>query len=71
MRDRQYAGESGVEHAIKIILQEFKHTMMFMGYAGFYHMGWAVLTICRCRTIVDITPQHLSLLHENGLLSKL
>ncbi|PLB53176.1 FMN-dependent dehydrogenase family protein [Aspergillus steynii IBT 23096] len=50
-----YAGESGVEHAIKIILREFKHTMMFMG----------------CRTIADITPQHLSLLHENGILSKL
>lgn len=39
---KQYAGESGVEHAIKIIIQEFKHTMMFMGCVEPIH--WRIHT---------------------------
>ena len=28
----QYNGEAGVDIALKILLEEFRHTMKFMGY---------------------------------------
>lgn len=28
----QYNGEAGVDVALKILLEEFRHTMKFMGY---------------------------------------
>ncbi|OJJ79194.1 alpha-hydroxy acid oxidase [Aspergillus glaucus CBS 516.65] len=50
-----YNGEAGVDIALKILLEEFRHTMKFMG----------------CRTIQDINPSHLSLLQMDGRLAKL
>ncbi|OJK02001.1 hypothetical protein ASPACDRAFT_40817 [Aspergillus aculeatus ATCC 16872] len=49
-----YNGEQGVDLAIRIIYDEFCRTMMLAG----------------CRTIADITPEHLAVL-EKGLLAKL
>ncbi|OJJ32855.1 hypothetical protein ASPWEDRAFT_42889 [Aspergillus wentii DTO 134E9] len=50
-----YNGEDGVDLAVKILLDEFRRTMMFMG----------------CRTIEDIQKTHLSVLRSDGLLCKL
>lgn len=50
-----YNGQSGVELAVKILLEEFKCTMALSG----------------CRTIKDIQRTHLSVLMQNGLLAKL
>ncbi|KAH0355997.1 FMN-dependent dehydrogenase, partial [Aureobasidium melanogenum] len=50
-----YKGEDGVDLAIKILMREFKITM----------------ALCGCRTIKDISKAHLSLLQQDGRLSRL
>ncbi|GAT18580.1 FMN-dependent dehydrogenase family protein [Aspergillus luchuensis] len=50
-----YNGEKGVDLAVKILYDEFCRTMKLAG----------------CRTIADITPEHLAVLETNGLLAKL
>ncbi|KAL7655631.1 hypothetical protein ACMYSQ_007575 [Aspergillus niger] len=50
-----YNGEKGVDLAVKILYDEFCRTMKLAG----------------CRTIADITPEHLAILETNGLLAKL
>ncbi|PSK54332.1 Cytochrome b2, mitochondrial [Elsinoe australis] len=50
-----YNGQQGAELALKILLSEFRVTMALAG----------------CRTISEITPNHLSILETNGVLSKL
>ncbi|KAJ9635391.1 Non-canonical non-ribosomal peptide synthetase fub8 [Coniosporium tulheliwenetii] len=50
-----YKGQEGVELAVKILLDEFRATMALAG----------------CRKISDMTRDHLSVLGQNGLLSKL
>jgi (S)-2-hydroxy-acid oxidase len=51
----QYKGQEGVELAIQILLEEFKSTMALAG----------------CRSVKEITPNHLSVLEHNGILAKL
>ncbi|KAH7126430.1 (S)-2-hydroxy-acid oxidase [Dactylonectria estremocensis] len=50
-----YNGQEGVELAIKILMDEFKITMALAG----------------CKTIKDITRDHLRYLDGNGMLAKL
>ncbi|KAF2846163.1 FMN-dependent dehydrogenase [Plenodomus tracheiphilus IPT5] len=50
-----YKGQEGVELGIKILLEEFRSTMALAG----------------CRSVKEITLNHLSVLGVNGLLSKL
>ncbi|KAJ4350811.1 Non-canonical non-ribosomal peptide synthetase fub8 [Ascochyta clinopodiicola] len=50
-----YKGQAGVELAIKILFEEFKSTMALAG----------------CRSVKEITPNHLSVLKYNGVLAKL
>lgn len=50
-----YAGESGVKLALDMIYDEF---LIAMALAG-------------CRTVTEITKEHLSLLEPNGILAKL
>ncbi|KAF9690869.1 hypothetical protein EKO04_011110 [Ascochyta lentis] len=50
-----YKGQEGVELAIKILFEEFKSTMALAG----------------CRSVKEITPNHLSVLEHNGVLAKL
>ncbi|KPM34008.1 Peroxisomal (S)-2-hydroxy-acid oxidase [Neonectria ditissima] len=50
-----YNGQEGVELALKILMDEFKITMALAG----------------CKTIKDITRDHLRYLDGNGLLAKL
>ncbi|KAL1595396.1 hypothetical protein SLS59_008328 [Nothophoma quercina] len=50
-----YKGQQGVELAIQILLEEFKSTMALAG----------------CRSVAEITRNHLSVLENNGILAKL
>ncbi|UPX12832.1 (S)-2-hydroxy-acid oxidase [Ascochyta rabiei] len=50
-----YKGQEGVELAIKILFEEFKSTMALAG----------------CRSVKEVTPNHLSVLEHNGVLAKL
>ncbi|KAF2179687.1 FMN-dependent dehydrogenase [Zopfia rhizophila CBS 207.26] len=50
-----YKGQEGVELALKILLHELQVTMALAG----------------CRTIADITPDHVRRLDRNGFLAKL
>lgn len=52
---RQYNGQAGVELALKILEAEFKLTM---GLAG-------------CRTVQDISRNHITYLTHEGVLAKL
>lgn len=75
----QYNGEAGVDRAIQILLQEFCHTMMLMGYVILCPVSvlalqlyyWPITDTQRsCRTVSDITPQHVSFF-DKGILAKL
>ncbi|KAJ4337976.1 hypothetical protein N0V87_004324 [Didymella glomerata] len=50
-----YKGQEGVELAIRILLEEFKSTMALAG----------------CKSVAEITRNHLSVLESNGILAKL
>ncbi|KAI1617297.1 FMN-dependent dehydrogenase [Exophiala viscosa] len=50
-----YKGQEGVELALKILLEEFRTTMALAG----------------CRTVSEITPEHLTFLGTHGRLCKL
>ncbi|KAJ4993811.1 2-hydroxy-acid oxidase [Stagonosporopsis vannaccii] len=50
-----YKGQEGVELALQILLEEFKSTMALAG----------------CRSVAEITRNHLSVLENNGILAKL
>ncbi|CAM1506194.1 Fc.00g058350.m01.CDS01 [Cosmosporella sp. VM-42] len=50
-----YNGQEGVELALKILMYEFKVAMALAG----------------CRTVKDITRQHVAYLNANGVLAKL
>ncbi|KAH6633192.1 FMN-dependent dehydrogenase [Boeremia exigua] len=50
-----YKGQDGVELAVKILLEEFKSTMALAG----------------CRSVAEITRNHLSVLEHGGVLAKL
>ncbi|KAI0435754.1 hypothetical protein F4803DRAFT_286060 [Xylaria telfairii] len=50
-----YNGQEGVELALKILMSEFKIAMALSG----------------CRTVADITPNHVAFLNSSGILSRL
>ncbi|KAH7391988.1 FMN-dependent dehydrogenase [Phaeosphaeria sp. MPI-PUGE-AT-0046c] len=50
-----YKGQAGVELGIRILFEEFRSTMALAG----------------CRTVKEITANHLSVLESNGILAKL
>ena len=50
-----YKGQAGVELGIQILLEEFRTTMALAG----------------CRSVTEITINHLSILDHNGILAKL
>jgi (S)-2-hydroxy-acid oxidase len=51
----QYKGQAGVELGIRILYEEFRSTMALAG----------------CRSVKEITTNHLSVLEGNGILAKL
>lgn len=52
---QQYRGQEGVELGIQILYEEFRSTMALAG----------------CRSVKEITANHLSVLESNGVLAKL
>lgn len=51
----QYNGQAGVELGLRILLEEFRSVMALAG----------------CRTVNQISLNHLSVLEYNGILAKL
>lgn len=69
----QYDGENGVDLAIRLIREELKRTMMLTGWVFFHFLCFFVSCAdwSRCRTIKDISLEHLAVLEASGRLARL